>query len=79
MLVGGGEAKAGKDRCRAGRGRVRAYIGEPGLDFCNPVGVLGGLRLRQKRRALAMGLQYDLKQAVRSVWRLLREPSDAPA
>jgi hypothetical protein len=67
------------DRCRAGGGRVRAYIGEPGLDFCDAMGVLGSLRLQQERRALAMRHQHDLEQAVRPVWCLLREPSNTPA
>src|SRR5262249_11669782 len=58
--------------------RARLYR-RAGSGFLQSDGVLGGLRLHQERGALAMGLQYDLKQAVRSVWRLLREPSDTPA
>ena len=79
LLVGGGETKSGEDRCRAGRGRVRADIGEPGLDLGDAMRVLRGLRFRQQRRALAMRLQHDLEQAVRPVRGFLRQPSDAPA
>ena len=63
LLVGGGEAEPGEDRGRAGRGRMRADVGEPGLDLGDAMRVVRCFRFRQKRRALAMRLQHDLDQA----------------
>jgi hypothetical protein len=58
---------------------VRADIGEPGLNLRNAMRVMRGFRFGQQVRALAMRLQHDLEQALRSVWRFLRQASDAPA
>ena len=79
LLVGGGEAEAGEDRCRARGRRVRADIGEPGLDLGDAMRIVRGLGFGQQRGALAMRLQHDLDQAFRPVRRFLRQPADAPA
>ena len=78
-LVGVGKSEAREDRGGAGRGRVRAHVGEPGLDLGDAVGIVRGLRFGQQRAALAIGLEHDLEQAFRAVRRFLRQPPDAPA
>ena len=79
LLLGMGEAEAGEDFGGARRRRMGADIGEPGLDFGDPVRLGGGLRLGQKLRALAVGREHDLEQAFGAVGRFLREPADAAA
>ena len=56
-----------------------ADVGEPRLDFGDPVRVVRGLRFRQQARAFDVGGEHDVDQAFRAVGRLLRKPPDAPA
>lgn len=58
---------------------MRTDVGEPSLDFGNAVRILRCFCFRQQCGPLRMRLQYYLEQAFRSVWRLLRQLSDAPA
>ena len=79
LLIGGRKAEAGEDRGRAGGRRMRVDVDEPGLDFGDPVRIVGGLGFAQQRVALEIGLEHDLDQAFRAVGRFLREAADAPA
>ena len=78
-LVGVGKTEAGQDRGGARRGRMRAHVGEPGLDLGDAVRVVRGLGLGQQGVAFAVGRKHDLEQALRAVGRFLRQPPDAPA
>ena len=78
-LVGVREAQAGEDFGRARRRRMRADIGEPGLDFGDAVRVVRGLRLAEQPCALGVGGEHDVEQRVRAVRRLLGQAADARA
>ena len=78
-LVGGRKAEAGQDRGRARRRGMGVDVGEPGLDFGDPVRIVRGLGFAQQRVALEVGLQHDVDQAFGAVGRLLRQAADAPA
>ena len=58
---------------------MRVDIDEPGLDFRDPVRIVGGVGFPQQRIALEVGLEHDLDQAFRPVRGLLCEAADAPA
>jgi hypothetical protein len=58
---------------------VGADVREPGLDLGDPVGLGGELGVGEELRALAVGRQHDLEQAVGPVRRLLGQPVDAAA
>ena len=68
-----------ENRRGARRRRMRADVGEPGLDLGDAVRVVRGLGFREQRVALAIGPEHDLEQAFRPVRRFLRQPADAPA
>ena len=54
-------------------------VDQPGLYLGNANGIAGGFRLVHQSIALEVRFQYDLKQALRTVGRLLGEAADAPA
>lgn len=54
-------------------------IDEPGLDFGDPVRIVGAFGLAEQRVALQIRLQHDIDQALRAIRRLLRQATDAPA
>ena len=58
---------------------MRVDIDEPGLDFGDPVRIVGSIGFAQQRVALEIGLEHDVDQAFRAVGRFLREAADAPA
>lgn len=58
---------------------MRVDVDQPGLDFGNPVRIVGGFRFLQQRVALQIGLQHHVDEAFRAVGRFLREAADAPA
>ena len=60
----GVEAEAGEDRRGARGRRMRADVGEPRLDLGDAVRVVRGLGLGEKPRALGIGREHDLDQAV---------------
>ena len=61
---------------RDGR-RVGADVVEALVDVGDAAGIVRGFRLGQQARALLVGGQHDLDQALRSARRLLRHPADA--
>src|SRR5450755_193655 len=54
-------------------------VDQTGLDLRDPVRIVGGIGLLQQRIALEIGLEHHLDQALRPVWRFLRQTPDAPA
>ena len=54
-------------------------VDEPGLDFRDPVRIMGGLGFPEQRIALEVRLEHDFDQAVRAVRRFLRKTADPPA
>ena len=79
LLIVRRKTEPGQDRGGAGRGRVRANVGKPGLDLGNAVRVLRRLGFRQQVGAFRIGAQHHLDQPVRAVRSFLRQPPDAPA
>ncbi len=73
------EAKAGEDLGGARGRRMRADVGEAGLDLGDAMRIGCRLGLGQERVALRIGLEHDLDQALGPVRRFLREPPDAGA
>ncbi len=78
-LIGGRKAEPAQDRGGAGRRGVGVDVDQPGLDFSDPVRIVGGLGFLQQRVALQIGLQHHVDEAFRAVGRFLREAADAPA
>ena len=78
-LVRGRKSEPAEDRGRARRRGVGVDVDQPGLDFGDPVRIVGGFGLMQQRVALQIGLQHDVDEAFRAVGRFLREAADAPA
>ena len=76
---GGGEAEAAQDRGRARRRGVGVDVDEAGLDFGDPVRIVGGVGFGEQRIALDVGLEHHFDQAVGAVGRLLRQRAHAPA
>ena len=60
----GVEAEAVQDRRRARLGRMRLDVGEPGLDLGDAVRVVRVLGLGDQRRALGVGGEHGVDQAV---------------
>jgi hypothetical protein len=58
---------------------VGVDVDEPGLDFGDPVRIVGGFGFAQQRVALEIGPEHDFDQAFRAVGRFLREAADPPA
>ncbi len=56
---------------------MRADVGEPLVDVGDAAGIVRGLGLRQQPRALRVGGEHDLEQALGPARRLLRHPADA--
>ena len=71
------EAEAGEDARGPGRGRMRADVGEPLVDVGDAAGIVRRLRLRQQPRALLVGGEHELDQAVGPAGGLLRHLADA--
>ena len=78
-LVGGRKSQAAEDRSRPGRRRMGVDVDQPGLDFGDPVRIVGGIGFRQQRVALQIGLQHHLDQAFRPVRGFLGKAADTPA
>ena len=72
-----GKPKSGEDGGGAGGRGMGVNIGEPGLDFGNPMRVGRGFGFRQQTAALAVGGQHDFNQRLRPGRRLLRQATDA--
>ncbi len=71
------EAKAGKDACGTrGRG-MRADIGQALVDLGDAIGIVRSLGLAEQPRALLVGREHEVEQAVRSAGGFLRHPADA--
>ena len=79
LLVGVGESEAGQDAGGARRRRMGADVGEPRLDLRDAMVIALGLRLPEQPRALGIGGEHDLDQALRSARRFLRKPAEAGA
>ncbi len=54
-------------------------VHEPGLDFRDPVGIMGDIGFPQQGIALKVRLENDFNQAFRPVRGFLRKTADAPA
>ena len=54
-------------------------VDEPGLDFGDPVRIVGGVGFPQQGIALEVGLEHDFDQVFRPVRGFLRKAADAPA
>ncbi len=54
-------------------------VDKPGLDFRNPVRIMGGVGFAQQGVALEVGPEHDFQQALRPVRGFLRQTADAPA
>ena len=78
-LVCGRKPEAAQDRRRARRRGVRVDVDQPGLDFRDPVRVVGGFGLTEQRVALQVGLEHDVDEAFRPVGGFLRQAADTPA
>ena len=78
-LLGMGEAQAGEDFGGARGRRMRADVGEPGLDLGDAMRIALGLGLGEQPRALGVGREHDIEEAFGAVRRLLRQPADAAA
>ncbi len=79
LLVGVGESEAGQDAGGPRRRRVGADVGEPRLDFRDAMVIALGLRLPEQPRALGIGGEHDVDQALRPARRFLRKPAEAGA
>ena len=73
----GVEAEAGEDGAGPRRGCVGADIGEAGMDFGDPMGVLGGERFMEQGGALRIGGEHGLQQADLPGRRFLGDGGDA--
>jgi hypothetical protein len=73
------EAEPVQDRRRPRLGRMGVDVAQPRLDLRDPVGVMRRLGLRQQRRALLVGRQNRVEQALLAGGRLLRHAADAGA
>ena len=58
---------------------MRVDVDEAGLDFGDPVRIVGTLGFLQQRIALDIGLEHDFDQTVGAIGRLLRQRADTPA
>jgi hypothetical protein len=54
-------------------------VDQPGLDFRDPVRIVGGLGFPEQRIALEVRFQHDFDETLRPVRRLLCKTADAPA
>ena len=77
LLFGMRKAQARQDFGRAGRRRMSADVGEPGLDFRDPMRIVRGLGFGKKARPFLIGLEHDCEETFGTVRCLLREPADA--
>ena len=74
-----GETQACEDFGRARGRRMGSDVGEPDLDLRDPMRIAFGLGLGEEPRALGVGREDDVEQALRAVRRLLGEAPDAGA
>ncbi len=75
----GVEAEAGQDGGGARRGAMGLDIDQPGMDLGDPVRVAGRLGLGQQARALDIGGEHGLQQALGSVRGFLGQHAEALA
>ena len=79
LLRGLREAKAGQDRGRARGRRIGVDIHEPRLDLGDAMRIVLGFRLRQKMRALGIGLEHDFDQRLGTGRCFLRQAPEGVA
>ena len=73
----GVESEAGQDLGRPRRGGMGVDVGQPRVDLGDAVGIVGGLRLGQQRRALDIGGQHGVDQAHVAARRFLGDDAQA--
>ena len=73
------ETKAGKDRRRARRRRMRVDIDKPRMDFGDAMRIGGGLGFAKQRAALGIGREHEIDERRLAAGRFLRDLADPRA